>query len=173
MTLVLHKGVCGRKTRIWDLTPLIPPKTSPRAQNVKMGLDALGTAENESRSAKHENGIWRPRYRRNRVRERRTWKRDPTPSVPAKTSPGAQNVKMGPYALRTAENESRSTKPENGTRRTRHRQKRVGSTKHGNMTQRSRYRRKWVRERKRRTQDPDAPGIAENEFGSAKRENGT
>jgi hypothetical protein len=26
------------------------------AQNIKTGLDALGTAENDSRSAKHENG---------------------------------------------------------------------------------------------------------------------
>jgi hypothetical protein len=26
------------------------------AQNIKMGLDALGIAENESGSAKHENG---------------------------------------------------------------------------------------------------------------------
>jgi hypothetical protein len=34
--------------------------------------DALGIVENESRSAKHENGIRRPRYRRKRVRERKT-----------------------------------------------------------------------------------------------------
>jgi hypothetical protein len=36
--------------------PLIPMKTSPGAQNMKTGPDALGTTENESGSAKHENG---------------------------------------------------------------------------------------------------------------------
>jgi hypothetical protein len=58
---------------------------------MKTGLDALGTAENESESAKHENGTrcpsivenesgntkhenWtrRPQYRRKRVRKRKT-----------------------------------------------------------------------------------------------------
>jgi hypothetical protein len=52
-------------------------------------------------------------------------KRDPTPSVPSKMSPRAQNMKTGPDALHTAENESGSAKYENGTRRTRHRRKRV------------------------------------------------
>jgi hypothetical protein len=33
------------------------------AQNMKMGLDALGTAANESKSAKLENGTRRLRYR--------------------------------------------------------------------------------------------------------------
>jgi hypothetical protein len=40
---------------------------SSDAQNIKTGLDALGTVENESGSAKHENGTRRPRYRRKRV----------------------------------------------------------------------------------------------------------
>jgi hypothetical protein len=31
---------------------------------MKTALDALGTAENEFRSAKYENGTRRPRYRR-------------------------------------------------------------------------------------------------------------
>jgi hypothetical protein len=31
---------------------------------VKMGPNTLGTIENESGSAKHENGTQRPRYRR-------------------------------------------------------------------------------------------------------------
>jgi hypothetical protein len=63
---------------------------NPRAQNMKMGADALGTAENESGRAKHENGnetlrtaenesshakheneTPRPRYRRKRVRARK------------------------------------------------------------------------------------------------------
>jgi hypothetical protein len=42
-------------------------------------------------------------------------KRDPTTSVPPKMSPGAQNMKTGPDALGTAENESGSVKHENGT----------------------------------------------------------
>jgi hypothetical protein len=42
------------------------------AQNMKTGRDALGTVENEFRSAKHENGTRRPPHRRKRVRERKT-----------------------------------------------------------------------------------------------------
>jgi hypothetical protein len=42
------------------------------AQNMKKVPDALGTAENESGRAKHENGTLRPRYRRTRVRARKT-----------------------------------------------------------------------------------------------------
>jgi hypothetical protein len=38
-------------------------KTSPGAQNMKTGPDALGIAENESGRAKHENRTRRPRYR--------------------------------------------------------------------------------------------------------------
>jgi hypothetical protein len=45
---------------------------SPGVQNIKMGPDALDTAENESGSAKHEIGARRPRYRQKRVRERKT-----------------------------------------------------------------------------------------------------
>jgi hypothetical protein len=59
-------------------------KTSPRAQNMKMGVDALGSAENESGRAKHKNGMQRPRYRRKCVLERKTRKRDPTPYAPPK-----------------------------------------------------------------------------------------
>jgi hypothetical protein len=100
-----------------------PPKTSPGAQNMKTGPDALGTAEkefgaenikkgpdaldtveNESGSAKHQNGTRRPRYRRKRIWERKTCKRDPMPSVPSKTSPAAQIMKMGHDALCTVEN---------------------------------------------------------------------
>jgi hypothetical protein len=40
---------------------------SPRAQNMKTGPDVLGTAENESGSAKLKNGTRRPRYRGRRV----------------------------------------------------------------------------------------------------------
>jgi hypothetical protein len=55
-------------------TPSVPPKTCPGAQNMKTGHDAVGTAENESGHAKHENGTWRPPYRRKRVRERKNMK---------------------------------------------------------------------------------------------------
>jgi hypothetical protein len=36
------------------------------------GANALGTVKNESGRAKYENGTQRPRYRRKRVRERKT-----------------------------------------------------------------------------------------------------
>jgi hypothetical protein len=52
---------------------------------MKTGADAVGTAENEFRCARYE--------------------QDPTPSVPPKTSPRAQNIKTGLDALGTAENE--------------------------------------------------------------------
>jgi hypothetical protein len=39
---------------------------------MKTSPDALGTVENESVSAKHANGTLRPRYRPERVRERKT-----------------------------------------------------------------------------------------------------
>jgi hypothetical protein len=62
---------------------------------MKTPPDALGTAENESGCAKHENGT--------------------DPSEPPKTSLGAQNMKTGPDALGTAENEAGSAKHENET----------------------------------------------------------
>jgi hypothetical protein len=52
---------------------------------MKMGADALGTAENESGSARHENGT-------------------PTLAIPPKKSPGMQNMKTGTEALGSAEN---------------------------------------------------------------------
>jgi hypothetical protein len=96
---------------------------SPGAQNMKPGPDALITVGNESGRAKLKNGTRRPRYRRKRVRARNTCKREPTPSVMPNTSPGAQNMKTGPDALGTAENESGSAKHENDTRRPRYRGK--------------------------------------------------
>jgi hypothetical protein len=47
-------------------------ETSPGAQNMKTGSDVLGISGNESGRAKHVNGTRRPRYRRKRVRERKT-----------------------------------------------------------------------------------------------------
>jgi hypothetical protein len=64
------------------------------AQNKKMRSDVLGTSENETGSAKYENGTRRPRYRRKRVWERKKFK-------------------TSPDALGTSENESASAKHEN------------------------------------------------------------
>jgi hypothetical protein len=77
---------------------------------MKKGPYALGTAENESGSKKHENGTRRPRYRRKRVREQ-------------------ENMKTGPDALGTAKNEFGSTTHRNGTRLPRYRRKRVRARK--------------------------------------------
>jgi hypothetical protein len=85
---------------------LVPPKTSMGAQNMNMGPDDLGTVENESGRAKHENGSRRPRYRKKGVRARKTRKWVPTPSKLSKMSPGGQNKKTRPDALGTAENDS-------------------------------------------------------------------
>jgi hypothetical protein len=64
------------------------------AQNIKTGLGALSTTQNESSRAKHEN-----------------WTR--APYVPQKSGPGAQNMNTGPGALCTVENGSGSAKYEN------------------------------------------------------------
>jgi hypothetical protein len=44
---------------------------SSGAQNMKMGPDAIGTAENESERTKHENGSRRPPYSRKHVQARK------------------------------------------------------------------------------------------------------
>jgi hypothetical protein len=139
----------GAQNTKMGLTPSVPPKKSTRAQNMKTGPNALRTAENVSGSAKHENGTKdavgtaenefggrkhenetrRPRYRWKWVPERKTWKLELTPTVPPKTSPGAQNLKTRTNALGIAKNVSGSAELENETRR-------------------RRYSRKWVRARK-------------------------
>jgi hypothetical protein len=90
---------------------------------MKTEPDALGTAGNESGSAKLENGTRCRRYRGKLVRARKTLKQDRTPSVPPKMSHDVQNMKMRPVALGTAENEPGRAKHENGTRRPRYRRK--------------------------------------------------
>jgi hypothetical protein len=45
---------------------------NPGAQNIKMGINVLGTAENEFGNAKYEIETQRPPYRRKRVRARKT-----------------------------------------------------------------------------------------------------
>jgi hypothetical protein len=92
--------------------------------------NALRTTENESGSAKHENGTQRSPYRRKCVRERITRKRDPTPSLPPKMNMGTQNKKTGPDALGTAEKESGSAKKENRTRHPRYRRKQNPTPSH-------------------------------------------
>jgi hypothetical protein len=89
---------------------------SPGAQNMKKGLDALGTAENESGRVKQENGTRHPRYRPKRVQERKTRKRDPTCSLPPKSIAGAQDMKTRHDALGTVENQSQRAKHEKGIR---------------------------------------------------------
>jgi hypothetical protein len=78
---------------------------SPGAQNMKTGLDALGTSENESGRTKQENGTRRPPHRRKKM------------------SIGAQNMKTETDALCTAENDSGRAKHEGETRRPRYRRK--------------------------------------------------
>jgi hypothetical protein len=91
---------------------------------MKTGAYALRTAKNMSGNAKHENESRLPQYRRKRRRvpfscfelSKTLLKTlDPTPSVPPKTSQGAQNMKTGADALGTAENESGCANHENGT----------------------------------------------------------
>jgi hypothetical protein len=125
-----RKCVRERKIGKRDPTLFVPPKTGLGAQNMKTGHIALGTAENESGSAIHENGTRCRWYCRKWVQERKTCKLDPTPSVQPKMSPRAQYMKMGSDALGTTENESESAIHEIETRR-------------------PRYRRKWVRVRKK------------------------
>jgi hypothetical protein len=82
---------------------------------MKTGPDVHDTAQNGFGGAKHENGTRRPWNRPKQVRERQTGKRDTTPTVPLKMSPGVQNMKTGLGALGTAQYESESVKHENST----------------------------------------------------------
>jgi hypothetical protein len=47
--------------------PSVPPKMSPGAQNMKTRIDALGIAEKEFESTKHEIDTRRPPYRQKRA----------------------------------------------------------------------------------------------------------
>jgi hypothetical protein len=96
---------------------------------MKTGTDALGTVENESGIAKNENGTRRPTYLRKHVRQRKTRKRDLTPSGPPKKCPGAKNQKTGLDGLGTAKTESERLKHENGTPHPPYRRKRVWERK--------------------------------------------
>jgi hypothetical protein len=85
---------------------------STGAQNLKIGPNALGTAKNEFRSAKHANETRRPQYHPKLVRERKTWKRNPRAFSTPENETWAQNMKMGSDALCTSETESGSAKHE-------------------------------------------------------------
>jgi hypothetical protein len=52
--LYRRKRVRARKTGKWESNPSVPPTTNSGVQNMKMGTDALGTAENVFGSAKYE-----------------------------------------------------------------------------------------------------------------------
>jgi hypothetical protein len=118
-----------------------------------MRPDALGAVKNESGSAKHANGTRRPQYRWKWVRERKTWKWDPTHSLPSQTSPRVQNIKTGPDALCTAQNEYGNAKHENGTDALNITEKKSRSLKDENGTRQHWYRRKWVPKRKKWKRD--------------------
>jgi hypothetical protein len=96
------------------------PKMSQGAQNKKIRPDALGTAENRLESAKHETGPDALGSAKNESGSAKNLKRDPTRSVPPKTSAGAQNIKTRPDVLGTVENQSKSAKQEGGTRHPRY-----------------------------------------------------
>jgi hypothetical protein len=119
---------------------------------MKTRPDALGTTENESGSAKHENGTRLHRYRLKRVRGAKYENR--TPSVKPKKCPGAKKFKKGPDAPgTTAENESGGAK----TRKRNSTPPVPPKTSPGEQNMKT---------------GPDALGTAENKFGSAKHENG-
>jgi hypothetical protein len=113
---------------------------------MKTGADALCSTENESGSAKHKNGIGRPRYRPKREHAHNTRKRDPTFSKPPKMSPGARKMKTGPDAFHTAKNVSGSAKT--GADALGNVENESGSAKHENRSLHPPHRQKHVRERK-------------------------
>jgi hypothetical protein len=168
-----RKRVRERKTRKWDPTPPILSKMSPGAQNMKTGHDALGTVEKEFGRAKHENQTRGTRYHRKRVKERKTWKQDPTHSVPPKMSPGEQNMKTGPDFLGTSEDEPWRAKNENETKRPwdRRNRDREGKTRKRDPTPSEPSKTcPWAENMK---SGLDAFGTVENESGIAKHENET
>jgi hypothetical protein len=63
---------------------------------MKTRSGSIGNAENGLGCAKHEHWTRRAWYRRKWVRERKTLKLDPAPSVTPKIGSRAQNMKMDP-----------------------------------------------------------------------------
>jgi hypothetical protein len=99
--------------------------------------------------------------------------RDPTPSVPSKTIPGAQNMKTGPDALGTAENEFGRAKQENGTQRRRYRRKQVWAHKTRKRDPTPSVLPKTSQGVQNIKKGPDALDTAENGSRSAKHDNET
>jgi hypothetical protein len=137
---------------------------------MKTGPDAVGTAENESGSAIHENGTQSRRYYRKRVQKHKTCKLDPTPSVSPNMSLGAQYMKTGPDTLGTGEMSSGAQNMKTGPDALRSAKNVSGSAKHENDT--LSMPKTGPRAQNMKT-GHDALYIVENESGSAKHENGT
>jgi hypothetical protein len=140
---------------------------------MKTGPDALDTSENEFRSVKYENWTRCPRYSRKRARGRKTSKRDPTPSVPSKTSLEVQNIKTGPDALRTAYIMSGSAKLKNETRRPRYRRKMSPRAQNMKTEPNALGSAKTSSGSQNMKSGPDGIGTAENECENEKLENET
>jgi hypothetical protein len=83
----------------------------------------IGTFKNESSTTKHENWTQCSRYRPRRVQEHKLGKPDPAPSILPKTDSGAQNMKMGPDAIDTAQVVYGSANQENCNQHPRYRGK--------------------------------------------------
>jgi hypothetical protein len=140
---------------------------------MKTGPDVLGTAENEYEASKHQNGTRLPRYRRKRVWRCKTSKRDPTPSAPPTSCPGAQNLKTGPDAVGTAEYEFGRVKHENETRRPRYRRKMSPRAQNMKTEPNALGSAKTSSGSQNMKSGPDGIGTAENECENAKLENET
>jgi hypothetical protein len=87
------------------------------------GPDALGTAENESRRAKHESGTRRPLYRRKMSGDEKHKNEIGRPRYRRKIVRTRKNMKTRPDAFGPDENESKSAKHENGIPLPRYRRK--------------------------------------------------
>jgi hypothetical protein len=95
---------------------------------MKIGPDAISTAEIEFGRTKHENGTRRHQYRRKESGLAKLENETRRPQYSLKRV-RAQNMKTGHNALGTPENKSGNAKRENGTRRPRYRRKRVSARK--------------------------------------------
>jgi hypothetical protein len=84
-------------------------------------------------------------------------------SVPSKMSSGAQNMKTGPYAFGTSENESESAILENGTRHPRNSESESGRAKQEKWDMTPSVPPKMNLGAQNVQTEPDALGIGENE----------
>jgi hypothetical protein len=70
--LVTAEKESGRNTKKREPTASVLSKMSPGVQNMKTTANVIDFAEKVSWRSKLENGTRRPRYRKKRVRERKT-----------------------------------------------------------------------------------------------------